>query len=130
MDEATKNEANKRFQQAYDRLRAEGKHGHYETCFAAMHEAYAPLVAANVLDVHTLSEADAESGRMTWPWWMRGYPSTAYHGHGVDDYSVTFNDSGWDLQRAFVGDTLGLERSGAICILARAEKAASMGEVE
>lgn len=34
---------NKRFQELYDAGMAAGKHGHYETMFAAMHEAYAAL---------------------------------------------------------------------------------------
>lgn len=35
---------NARFSELYDQGMREGKHGHYETCFRAMHEAYAPYV--------------------------------------------------------------------------------------
>lgn len=38
-----KSAINARFQEHYDALKAAGKHGFYETCFEAMHLAYASL---------------------------------------------------------------------------------------
>lgn len=49
---------NKRFQKVYDAGMASGKHGHYETMFAAMHQAYTEAITA-------LSSELAEARRET-----------------------------------------------------------------
>lgn len=58
---------NRRFQDLYDEGMAIGKHGHYETMFGAMHQAYGEFLIARTLSAlipqHELKSAENEK----WP---------------------------------------------------------------
>jgi hypothetical protein len=73
-----------------------------------------------------IDDRDAASGRMTWPWWMRGHQTTAFHG-GYDSvpYFVSFEDRNGVKRRANVSDTIGLERDGNLRLLGPAEASQS-----
>ena len=50
---------NKRFQELYERGRRRGTHGHYETMFGAMHQAYAEFLDPTVKN-HNMDDATDE----------------------------------------------------------------------